>query len=139
MFYKDSIKEKGNYSLSASFVSTVLISINLMTIYFLFEYLNMFPFTLSKSYIVVFMILIWIFNYYGIVRKEEFLECDFGKDKKGGVLVIIFIIATALFFILIANLNREKILNQKTDKNISLTVFSATAGSFDCNTLTQVQ
>ena len=117
MFYKDTIKEKSNYTLSASFVSTVLISINLMSVYFLLEYLDLLPFIPSKYYIAVFMIILWIINYYGIVRKEEFLKFNFRKDKKGGILIILFMIATAVLFISIANLNREKIFNSKALQN----------------------
>lgn len=109
MFYKDTIKEKANFSLSASLVTTVLISINLMTIYFLLDYLDIIVQILNKFYVVIFMTLVWMINYYGIVRKEKFLTYSFQKDKRGGFMVVGVIILTAFLAILVCNLNREKI------------------------------
>lgn len=113
MFYKDTIKEKSNFSLSASFVTTVFISINLMSIYFLLDYLDIVVQIPNKFYIVIFMVLIWIFNYFFIVKKEDFLNHNFQKDRTGGFIIIGYIILTALFFIVVANLNRSKVFNQK--------------------------
>jgi hypothetical protein len=113
MFYKETIKEKANFSLSASFVTTVLISVNLISIYFLFFYLNMLVEIPNKFYIIIFMVLLWIFNYFFIIKKEKFLNYNFQKDKKGGYVIVIYIILTAVFAIMIANKNRERIFKER--------------------------
>lgn len=124
MFYKETVKEKSNFTLTASLVSTVLISINLMSVYFLLEYLDVFPFIPNKYYIITFMIIVWVFNYYGIVRKEEFLKFNFIKDKKGGWLIVLYFIISISFSIFIGNLKREKIFNskklQKKEQNLKI-------------------
>jgi len=112
MFYKDTLKEKGDYTFSTSIASTVLISINLMTIYFILDYNDLIIKIPNKFYLLFFVLLVWIINYYMIVKKETFLNYNFRKDKKGGILIIGYLIVTAVSFICIANLNREKKMNK---------------------------
>ena len=109
MFYKDSKFEKGDYTISTSIVSTVLISINLITIYFLLEYNEILILKLNKGIIISFIVLVWVLNYFLIVKKEKFLEFNFTKDKKGGYLIVAFILLTAFASITVANYNRGKI------------------------------
>lgn len=113
MFYKDTMKEGSNLLLTTSFVSTVMISINLITIYFYFNYKDLLSAIPNKYYIIGFMILIWGINYFFIIKKEDFLKRNFNKDKKEGTLVIVYIILTAFFAIVAANYNREKIFEQR--------------------------
>jgi hypothetical protein len=113
MFYKDSKYESGNYTISTSIVSTALISINLITICFLLEYNEIIVLKLNKVMIVAFMILVWALNYFLIVKKERFLEFNFTKDKKGGYLIVSFILLTAFASITVANYNREKIFKKQ--------------------------
>ncbi len=117
MFYKDSKYESGNYTISTSLVSTLLISINLMTIYFLLEYNEILILKLNKGIVIIFMALVWALNYLLIVKKEEFLKFNFTKDKKGGYLIVAFILLTAFAAITVANFNREKIFerNNRTE------------------------
>ena len=84
-----------------------------MTIYFLLNYFEYLPDIPNKSYIVVFMPIVWCLNYFLVVKREYFLNQDFQKDKKGGYIIIGVIVLTAIFSICVANLNREKIFNQK--------------------------
>jgi len=111
MFYKR--YEKGNFTFSTSVVSTVLITINLMTLYLLLNYLDFLPDIPNKLFVVFFLMLIWIVNYFGIVRKEAFLRQNFRTDKTGGYLVVGVIIFTATFAIVVGAMNREKVLTQK--------------------------
>ena len=92
MFYKDTMKDGRNLLLPTSFVSTVTICINLMTIYLYFNYKDLVPAIPNKFYIASFMIAIWAINYYIIIIKKEFLKRDFHKDKTGGISIIIYII-----------------------------------------------
>lgn len=108
MFYKDTIKEAGHYTISASIVSSVIISLNIMSILFLLEYFDLLPQIKSKLFVIVLMFFIWFINYTFFVKDEKFLKLGFEKDIKGGVLVIISIILTGLICGVVANLNRDK-------------------------------
>ena len=112
MFYKDSKYESGNYTFTTSLVSTLLIFINILTIYFLLEYNEILILKLNKGIVIAVMALVWVLNYYLIVKKEKFLEFNFTKDKKGGYLVMAFILLTAVASIIVANYNREKIFEK---------------------------
>lgn len=114
MFYKDTMKEKTYLTFSTSLVSTLLVTINLMTVYFYLEYKDLVFAIPNKYFIIALCFLIWAINYFVIVRKERFLNRNFQKDKKGGYIVVGFIILTALFFIIVSNLNRDKIFNKKS-------------------------
>jgi hypothetical protein len=118
MFYKDSKYESGNYTFTTSIISTLLISINLMTIYFLLEYNKILNLKLNKVLTVAFMILVWMLNYFLIVKKEKFLEFNFTKDKKGGYLIVAFILLTAFISINVANYNRKKIFEKRNRTEI---------------------
>ena len=125
MFYKDSKYESGNYTISTSLVSTVLISINLMTIYFLLEYNEILILKLNKGIIIAFTALVWVLNYFLIVKKEKFLEFNFTKDKKGGYSIVAFIVLTAFASITVANYNREKIFEKRNRTEIENKITAA--------------
>lgn len=128
MFYKDSKFESGNYTISTSVISTVLISINLMTIYFLLEYNEILILELSKGIVVTFMILVWALNYFLIVEKEKFLEFNFTKDKKGGYLIVAFILLSAVASITVGNYNRKKIFEKQNRTEIENKITAANSG-----------
>jgi hypothetical protein len=119
MYYKDSKYEKGNYTISTSLVSTLLISINLMTIYFLLEYNEILVLKLNKGIVVAFMVLVWVLNYYLIVKKENFLKLGFKKDKSGGFIIVAFIFLTAFGVITVGNYNRQKIFEKRNSTEIN--------------------
>ena len=120
MFYKNKMKDKRNLLLPTSFVSTTIIWINLMTIYFYFIYKDLVPAVPNKYFIVGFMIIIWLINYYSIIIKENFLKRNFHIDVKGGIAVIGYIIMTFFIFIVLANYNREKIFKYREINKIKL-------------------
>lgn len=120
MFYKNKMKDKRNLLLPTSFVSTTIICINLMTIYFYFIYKDLVPAVPNKYFIVGFMIIIWLINYYSIIIKENFLKRNFHIDVKGGIAVIGYIIMTFFIFIVLANYNREKIFKYREINKIKL-------------------
>jgi hypothetical protein len=49
-----------------------------------------------------------------------FLKCGFKKTLKGGVLVISYILFTALFAITIANLNRAKLVKHRLENSVKI-------------------
>ena len=73
MFYKQFEKET-HYSFSTSIVSTILLYINLLSFYFLLVCLDFIADFFNKYTIVLFMLIIWLCNYFLLVRKEEFLK-----------------------------------------------------------------
>lgn len=113
MFYKDTIKEKNALIYSTAIVSSLLVNLNLMNIYYLFNYNDLSPSIPNKYYVIIFFVVSLLINYCLFVRRKFFLNQNFQKDKKGGFIIVAIVILTALFFIIIANLNREKIANQK--------------------------
>ena len=102
-------REKYDYTLSASFISTLLISLNLITILLMLDYYEVLE-AFSTATIVFLTILIWFLNYFIVVRKESFLKKNFVEDKKGGLLVIAYIILTGVLVFAAAKLNRDRII-----------------------------
>ncbi|MDN3672411.1 hypothetical protein QWY99_04990 [Flavobacterium branchiarum] len=93
-----------------------------MTLYFLLDYLNLAIEITNKFYIVIFMVLVWFLNYFYIIKKEDFLKYDFQKDKRGGFIIVVFIALTVLLFVLVANLNRDKIFNERKKEASEVTL-----------------
>ncbi len=110
MFYKDTIKEKNGFSLTASMVATVLIGINLITINTLFYLIFNFWIDLNKTNTTIFSIVLWILNYFFLVRKEEFLKMNFTKDARGGGLVVLYIFISFLTAIICGIISHNKVL-----------------------------
>lgn len=108
MFYAK--REKHNHLQSTSFLSTVLISLNLITVFLTLNYLGLVQ-IVNPIVIGFSMIMLWMLNYYLIIRKEVFLNQDFEEDKNGGILVCCYIILSFLLVFIVAHLNRERILH----------------------------
>ena len=114
MYYKDSKKELGDYEITTSIVSATIISINLVSLYFILVYCGIVPSITNKLYVIILMILVWACNYFIFIRNQKFLNYNFVKDKIGGYLVVGFIILNVLFALSIALLHREQIRSNKT-------------------------
>ncbi|GAA4079395.1 hypothetical protein GCM10022389_26780 [Flavobacterium cheonanense] len=108
MFY--AIREKHNNILSTSFLSTLLISLNLIAVFLTLNYLGLVqivnPIIIASS-----MVILWVLNYYLIIQKKAFLNQDFKEDKNGGILVCCYILFSFLLVFIVAKLNRERIFN----------------------------
>lgn len=111
MFYKDTMKEKNLLIFTTSVITTVIITINLMSIYYLFVLNNVFPELPNKYYAIGCGILICFLNYFFIVKNKKFLNYNFQKDKIGGAVVVGFVVLTAIVFITIGNIYRSKMYN----------------------------
>jgi hypothetical protein len=117
MFYKDTMKETANFTISASLVSGLLIVINIIAVYAYLSAFDLVPsFFDAKFEVILMCAIVWVINYYLFVKNEKFLTYNFKKDKKGGVLVVMVIIFTALVLIHAANLNREKIFRGRAER-----------------------
>jgi hypothetical protein len=64
-------------------------------------------------WILSFMFILWVLNYYLFIKPRNFLRQDFKKDKKGGVVLILLMVLLGFLFILGANKNREKIVKEQ--------------------------
>jgi len=109
MFYKDTLKEKYFISFSVVTVSTVVISIGLYTIYLYLDFIEIVPMFSNKFYVIPIMLSLGVFNFYFFIKPMKFLELNFKKDTKGGILVILFLLFITLTYVLVANKNRLKI------------------------------
>jgi hypothetical protein len=109
-FYTDRIKEKDIPLIYTSSVSTILVYFNLNTIYSYLVYKDVVKEIIpNKFYALIPMVIIWVLNYFIFVRRARFLECNFRKDIRGGVFVIMYFLLTAALAINIANYSRSKI------------------------------
>jgi Na+/proline symporter len=114
--YRDSKKSvQGHKSAltSTSLVSSLVLFVILITIFgFLYFFQkNQAPSFSSNDNLktVLIMLIIHVINYFLFIKPQNFLRKDFRKDKKGGFLVILFIIIVAFLFVIVANRNRDKI------------------------------
>lgn len=118
-FYTDRMKEKDIPLISVASISTLLIFFNIFTIYSLLIYKGYFNDIIpSKYYVLIPIVVIWLLNYFLFVRREFFLEYDFRKDVKGGLLIVFYIVITAAAFIIVANYNREKLFKHQQEQPV---------------------
>ena len=95
-----------------SAISTILIAFNLFTIYATlnyFGYLTMF----SLEYFVIALGILWLLNHLIFVRNKKFLDYSFNTHAVGSLLILAYILLTALSFIVLANKNRERIFSER--------------------------
>ena len=89
--------------------STVVLFFNLYPIYALAGYFELVPMIENKYWVIPIMAVIAFFNYYFFIRKKEFLNYGFTKNKKGTWGITVYIFITAVIAIGTAQFNREKI------------------------------
>lgn len=115
--YKDKNKESDAQALfSATAVSTVIVSFILLFLHGVANYFDLLPMFTNKYYAAFFMIVIGFINHYLFVRGRTFLNYGFQKDKKGGILIVSFIIAFGILFIVFTNINRDRIFKERAGK-----------------------
>ena len=119
-FYTDRMKENDIPLIYVASISTLLIFFNVFTVYSWLIYSDYFNDIIpSKYYILIPIAIIWLLNYFVFVRREFFLECNFTKDIKGGLLIILYMVITAASFIIVANYNREKLLKHQQEHPVT--------------------
>ncbi|OXA87406.1 hypothetical protein [Flavobacterium hercynium] len=69
-------------------------------------------------WILSFMFILWVINYYLFVKPRVFLRQNFKKDKTGGILIIVFLSSLGFLMIIGGNKNREKISKQREIERI---------------------
>jgi len=119
-FYTDRMKENDIPLIYVASISTLLIFFNVFTVYSWLIYSDYFNDIIpSKYYVLIPIAIIWLLNYLVFVRRELFLECNFTKDIKGGLLIILYMVITAASFIIVANYNREKLLKHQQEHPVT--------------------
>lgn len=111
-FYLDQMKEKDIPLIYVSAISTILIYFNLLTLLAVIGILviEVQSYISNKFFVITSLLFLWIANYYLFVRRKKFLEFNFKKNQKGGIFVFIYIIFSALSFIIFANYYRANLL-----------------------------
>ena len=113
-YYTDKERESNLKALfAASVVSTVIVYFILLSIYGLLNYLDLVPMIKNKMYVIPFMVFLWFINYHLFVKNKKFINFDFQKDRKGGVIILVFIFVLGVSFILLSNANRTKIIEER--------------------------
>ena len=119
-FYTDRMKENDIPLIYVASISTLLIFFNVFTVYSWLIYSDYFNDIIpSKYYVLIPIAIIWLLNYLVFVRRELFLECNFTKDIKGGLLIILYMVITAASFIIVANYNRKKLLKHQQEHPVT--------------------
>ncbi|WP_312459437.1 hypothetical protein [Sphingobacterium siyangense] len=113
-FYTDVMKEKEIPLVYVTTVSTLFIGFNLYTIssYLVFKDI-IHEVISSKSRVIVFMVIVLCLNYILFIKGKRFLNYNFKKDFKGGLMIAIYMLLTATSLIWVINLNRAKIFEQR--------------------------
>jgi hypothetical protein len=110
-FYVDRMREEQVPLVYVTAISTVLIFVNVFTLLGLADHYGIFSLSMNKYSAAATIAIMGTMNYFFFIRGERFLDYDFKKDLKGGMLIVLYFVMTLLLFILVANQHREKILN----------------------------
>ncbi|PZR23801.1 MAG: hypothetical protein DI539_02180 [Flavobacterium psychrophilum] len=98
--------------------STFLLLFLLMVI-LLFCSLFIFPIPLqglSRLSVLIIFISIGCLNYFFFIRNRKFLDCNFKQDKYGVYYIFLAIIILFTSFIVLANINRSRMINKESLK-----------------------
>lgn len=110
VFFRDVVREKNDtIFFKITVFSSVFIFINVFTLSAIITNYHIDNILPNKYYIVPYMMAIFGLNYYLFIKRRSFLDYNFKTDRKGGLLVIIYMIFTVTSFILVANENRSRI------------------------------
>ena len=114
--HKDKMKENDSLALfSALAVSTTIVSINLITLYVVANYFGLMPIVTNKLHMVLSMLAVGFINYHFLIKRRRFMNYRFLKDRKGGILIIVYILFTFLINFYTGQYNREKIFKEKSN------------------------
>ena len=107
LFYEK--REKSNHIFSASAVLATLVSLNLITIYLVLSYFDIInhTFEVFTVSVIVMLIMITIFLY---AKTRKFLDRDLSNFKNGNAKIFCYFCLTLISVIIVAKLNRDKIL-----------------------------
>ena len=93
--------------LKVATTSSLLISINLISLYGLMKLKSIIPKFSNYTVAVFILLVIFFINYYFFIRKKAFLKYNFRNDFLGGMVILIYILLSILLFVYTATLNRK--------------------------------
>lgn len=113
MLYKDKIGESTNQAFfSVIVVSSAIVCFHLIGVYLLLNYFGLIPIIMNRLYIAFLMLSVGFINYFFFIREKKFLKYGFEKDRKGGVLIVTYLLLLCVICIFIGNKNRERIFSK---------------------------
>jgi hypothetical protein len=62
------------------------------------------------------MVTVGCINHYFFVKTKRFFNYNFQKDRKGGFLVVAYIIFSLILVLIVGQYNRDRIFNEQTGK-----------------------
>lgn len=110
--FRDFSKEGHKMALISTAASSSLFLGFILYVFVLYAYYwtdDYVPRLSNKFLILIFAVVIFIANYYLVIKKELFLKQSFKKGKLGGFLVVMSFFFLGLLFVIGANKNREKL------------------------------
>lgn len=101
--------------------STLIVYFSLLTIlsfvdFYYFKILDLI--NQNSISVILNMFIIGIINYVYFIKDKKFLEKGFKTDKKGGYIIILFIVLNSICLVYFANKNREKIFTEREKARI---------------------
>lgn len=101
--------------------STLIVYFSLLTIlsfvdFYYFKILDLI--NQNSISVILNMFIIGIINYVYFIKDKKFLEKGFKTDKKGGYIIILFIVLNSICLVYFANKNREKIFAEREKARI---------------------
>ncbi len=112
-FYIKRPKEQSLILFNITGISTIIVFLNIFSVYLLLYYLDFVPMLINKYLIVLGMFILGVLNYIYMIKPKKFLEHGFTEDRKGGFSILLYLIVTIVFFIVVANCNRAKIFKER--------------------------
>ncbi|SFA84335.1 hypothetical protein SAMN05660845_0587 [Flavobacterium swingsii] len=113
-FSKGNYNERGVHYFITVF-STFIVIISIQTCLYTYEYyfseLEIIK-DISKGSVFLIFLIVGFINYFFFVRKNKFLNYNFTEDKKGGVLIIIFLLFLFSILMLMVVKGRDKVLEE---------------------------
>ncbi|MDR2840288.1 MAG: hypothetical protein LBV75_03330 [Paludibacter sp.] len=116
-YYKDKENDTEWQALfGVTAVSSTVIGFLIMSFYAVLTYFDVIPMFFTEYNILILAVLIMLLNYRLFIKNKKFLNFGFIKSKKGTITITLVIIAIGIQFVIIANLNRQKIFSNRKAK-----------------------
>lgn len=108
-FHKDTLKSDSSLSERVLFISTLSISLFLLGIYFWLTYFGLIPRILNVYRVITVYVILGFINHYYFIRQSKFLNFNFKKDIKGGIITTLLTLVILINVIVSGNYNSAKI------------------------------
>jgi hypothetical protein len=119
---RDTTKNEFTVSYLLTSTSTLIVYFSLFVI---MVFVDLFIYKIENQimpngyYVVLYMILVGVINYFFFIKNKKFLEYSFSENKKGGYLILAYILFIAIVFVVLANINRARISNENVTEIVN--------------------